>query len=165
MRYKFVQNVGWWTKCSCRGGGGVVSQNASQRDYISSSSFLQQVSRLITGKEAMHDACIVKLQGILGYCPPSGHGHFLAPYPPPPPPPHQAWALSGTVNPRHEHFLVQFLVSHKHPPAPGPLLPEHGHFLTQYPPPPPVNRRTETLKTLPSHHISYVRGANQSTFV
>ena len=33
----------------------------------------------------MHDAYIVKLQGILGYYPPpSGHGHFLAQCPPPP---------------------------------------------------------------------------------
>ena len=28
-------------------------------------------------------------------------------------------------------------------------------------PPPPVNRRTETLKTLPLHHTSYVRNENR----
>ena len=39
-------------------------------------------------------------------------------------------------------------------------FPWHSEHFSIFYPPPPVNRRTETLKTLPSHHTSYVRGNN-----
>ena len=72
----------------------------------------------------------------------SGLSTFWMRTPPPPPSRHERF-LAEEVG--LDHFLAE----------------EVGldHFLAE---PAPVNRRTETLKTLPSHHTSYVRGNNSS---